>query len=194
MPSASRSPSIPSVRVMRRRCSEVRASFHNSAGLITSPAPSKNTELCICPVSPTAATLTRLPLLAPAAAIARLDASPAFCHQSRGSCSDHPGRGVSIACSTSPSPKTLPSSATTTTFTAVVPMSMPRTACVASPISRLPRYAYTKTHCLYPKVLPTFPKNRNPIIPLPINPRAPRFPKPAPPRHLLSPAVSRLAR
>src|SRR5829696_5191241 len=111
--------SSPTALVICSHCLWVRWSFHNSAGLITSPDESRNTEPCICPVSPIPA--TRSPVSAATFSITSLAPS----HQSSGSCSVQPGCGLWSGYSEEASASTSPESSTATALAPPVPTSRP---------------------------------------------------------------------
>ena len=87
-----RNPSRPRTSVISRHCSVVRTSFQRSAGLITAPERSRNTELCIWPESPTARTSTAVGRRL-RASMTSDTASFVERHHISGCCSDQPGGG-----------------------------------------------------------------------------------------------------
>ena len=89
LPATSRSRAAPTRSVIQAHCAAVRWSFHSRAGRRTSSRAPRKTEPCICPVRPSPATASR-----PTAPATRPRTSCAAAHQSAGSCSVQPGRGV----------------------------------------------------------------------------------------------------
>ena len=88
---------------------------------MTAPARSRNTDECICPEMPIAATRASAASRAPRA----IDASVA-CHHASGSCSAQPGCGVDIVSGDVADATTSPLGATRIALTPLVPTSSPR--------------------------------------------------------------------
>src|SRR6266508_5322598 len=93
------------------------------AGRKTLPASSSRTKPCICPVKPTAAILSP-PM--PAFSKTDLMLAATASHHSRGSCSDHRGRGVCNVCGDDATAITSPYSSINNALLLVVDVSIPR--------------------------------------------------------------------
>src|SRR4051812_32449701 len=113
--------SPPTRSVISAHSAVVRPSHQSSAGRMTSPRRSRNTDECICPEMPTALTGAS----PHAARAARIDTSAAS-HQATGSCSAHPGCGVDIDSGVVDADITSPDGATRMALTPLVPTSRPR--------------------------------------------------------------------
>src|SRR3989454_6549080 len=115
------SPPAPARLTISRHSVVVRPSHHSSAGRITAPVRSRNTEECIWPEIPTAATSEARRCASTSRVAAML-----ACHHASGSCSAHPGRGVSRESAALAVASTAPAGLTKTAFTPLVPTSRPR--------------------------------------------------------------------
>ena len=97
----------------------VRPSFQRIAGRTTSSCASSATRPCICPPRP-------MPAGSPARSRSRASTACDAVHQSCGSCSAHPGRGVASPYSSSSTASTSPSGPTAMPLVELVPTSSPK--------------------------------------------------------------------
>src|SRR5450759_1947980 len=119
--SYSRAPT-PTSRVMRSHWAEARWSHQMMQGDTTSRSESRKTGPCIWPETPTPRISSARPPLEP---MAPLMAAAVADHQSAGSCSAHPDRGVRVAYASKPVASTRPDASTTPALAPVVPRSSP---------------------------------------------------------------------
>src|SRR5665647_2891393 len=121
-PASSARVSLPTSRVMRSHWAEARWSHQIMQGATASRPASRRTEPCIWPETPTPRmSEARAPLLPTALLMAAAEAP----HQSAGSCSAHPGRGVDVPYSSKADERTRPDESITPARAPVVPRSSP---------------------------------------------------------------------